>query len=113
MSNDPKFGEREGQHHPKASCAVFVRRQLNEYSPFEEVFEFYHTEPEVGSKRNGAAACKYYITRESRTGRPGVDEIEASGGMIPIQTIPEEVRERAAAMVDYIETNPDWEDDEE
>jgi len=110
-TTDPNFGERTGQDDPKASCAVYVRRPVAEYSPFEEVFEFYQTEPEVSQERSGSAGVRYYLTRESRTGRPGVDNTEASCGMFPLPKVPKEVRERAAEMADFIDPDPDWEEE--
>jgi len=62
-TTDPNFGERTGQDDPKASCAVYVRRPVAEYSPFEEVFEFEATEPEVSqAERSGkVGSCRYYL----------------------------------------------------
>jgi hypothetical protein len=111
MSDKP-FGERVSGG-VRASASVFVRRPLNEYTNIEEVFEFHLVEPEVSqAERDGTAKVQYHLTRESRTGRPGVDKVDMGTGMMPMPKVPDEIKKRAAEIVDFIEPDPDWEDEE-
>jgi len=113
MSKDPNFGERTSGS-VRASASVFVRRPLNEYTNIEEVFEFYLVEPEFSqAKRDGTAGVRYHLTRESRTGNPGVENVDMGTGMMPPPKVPDEIKERAAEMADFIDPDPDWEDSDE
>lgn len=110
---DEPFGKRTSGK-TRAGMSVFVRRPLNEYTNIEEVFEFYLIEPEVSEadrKGKNVPGVQYSLTRESRTGRPGVDDIDMGTGMMPFPRVPDEIKQRAAEMADFIEMNPDWEDD--
>ncbi len=103
MTSDPEFGE--GEHgEPRAEASLYVRRQLNEYTDFEEVFHFYWTEPEVSqAQRDPVPMIKYAIVRESRNGIPGFDSSEANTRIIHPGKVPDEVLERASSMVDWID----------
>ena len=111
-SGDPPFGVSTPDG-PRASVSFYVRRPLNDYTELEEVFEFYVTEPYYDqAERSGVPGVRYYITREPRTGRPKVEDEEFRRGMIPIQKVPDDVKCRAKAVLDFVEFPPDGEQDE-
>jgi len=109
-SGDRPFGE-TGPGRARASASIYVRRPLNDYTGLEEVFEFYVVEPSYDqAERGGVPGVRYYVTRESRTGRPGVDNEEFSAGMMPVQQVPDEVRYRAKRILDHVEWPSDHEE---
>jgi len=100
---DPPFGE-SSLDDARAAISIYVRRPLNDYTDLEEVFEFYVVEPSYDqAERSGVPGVKYCITRESRTGRPGVDSAEVSGFPMPVQLVPGDVRYRAKQTLDFVE----------
>jgi hypothetical protein len=109
QNGDPRFGEREFGEHPKSAATVEVRRKLKDYSQLDEVFVFYAMEPQVSEvELNGLASVEYKITKEFRSGKPGISDPEYSTAM-PIGQVPEEVIDRAEQMADFItfRTNDD------
>jgi hypothetical protein len=109
-----KFKERTSGS-VRAEASIFIRRPLNEYTSLEEVFGFHLIEPEVSQvcQTGEISVCSYAITRESRTREPGVDEYEYKRSSMAAKNVPDEIRERAAAMVDYIDPDPDYEEEDE
>jgi len=100
---DPPFGE-SSLDEARAATSIYVRRPLNGYSGLEEVFEFYVVEPSYDqAERGGVPGVRYCVTREARTGRPGVDNEEFSSGMMPVQQVPDEVKYRAKRVLDFVE----------
>lgn len=101
MSDDTPFGEGIGTDAPRASGSVYVRRSLNDFTEYEEIFEFYLREPQGdhADPESNFAVVNYYITEEARTANPGVDKTETQRRAIPIKDVPGEVVTRAEKMV--------------
>lgn len=109
LSDTPDFGE-SNLDGPQASTSVWVRQPLNDYSELEEVFEFTVQEPSNDqAARRGIPGVRYYITRDSRTGRPGVDDPEISRSMMHLNLVPDDIVERAQQMLGHVS----WEEDDE
>lgn len=95
----PEFGGHTGD--VRAEADVYVRRPLNEYSGLDEVFQFSFIEPEVSqASRDVIVSARYMLTRDARNQVPGVDKTEYSTRLTHVEKVPDEILERAQAMID-------------
>lgn len=103
---EPEFGEHSGD--VRAEANVFVRRPLNEYSGLDEVFMFSFVEPEVSqAERVMYPSMRYILTRDEKTGRPGVKSDEFNRRLMHPEKVPDEVLERAQEMIRQLDVDPD------
>lgn len=88
----------------RAAIELTVKRPINEYTDLDEIFIFMLQEPDVDqAKRNGIPKVKYCITRESRNGVPGASDFEYETSFMNTTRVPDEIIERAEAMIEYMD----------
>jgi len=102
--DDPAFGERNGIGEPYAKAQITVERETDGYSDLTEVFSFRFNEPELTqANRDPTPKVQFSLVRGPQNYTMDFEDEVYGTGMVPLPTVPENVRERASAMLDWVE----------
>lgn len=100
----PSFGERNDIGNPYAKARITVERETEGYSDLTEVFSFRFLEPNLTeADRDPKPRVKFSLVNKSQNGTMDLGDEVYGQDLIPLKTVPESVRERASAMLDWAE----------
>ena len=100
----PPFGERNETGEPCAKALITVERETKGYSNLTEVFSFRFNEPELTeADRDPKPKVRFSLVKQSQSRTMDFGEEVFGRGLIPLQAVPESVRQRASAMLDWAE----------